>query len=210
MVKLISYVNILLKPYYKYITGFVLLVLFILVAKFAYDTYFVKFKKNKDFQNVANAKNTKEICAIYFFYVDWCPHCVKAKPEWQKFKVQYHNKIMNGYILKCYDIDCTKDNGDEVIQFDNTDTEVYTGENLTYNDDGTPKEQSEADTYDNTKKYQKPNQIPIQPTPIKLSTLIKKYKIDSYPTIKLTKGDLVIEFDSKITKDTLIQFVTSV
>ena len=203
MVKLISYVNILLKPYYKYITGFVLLVLFILVAKFAYDTYFVKFKKNKDFQNVANAKNTKEICAIYFFYVDWCPHCVKAKPEWQKFKEQYHNKVMNGYILKCYDIDCTKDNGDEVIQFDNTitDTEVYIDENP-------DKQFDEAD--DNNKRYQKPNQIPIQPTPIKLSTLIKKYKIDSYPTIKLTKGDLVIEFDSKITKDTLIQFVTSV
>ena len=60
------------------------------------------------------------------------------------------------------------------------------------------------------KSYQQPNQVPIQPTPIKLSTLIKKYNIDSYPTVKLTKGDVVVDFDSKITKDTLIQFVNSV
>jgi hypothetical protein len=40
--------------------------------------------------------------------------------------------------------------------------------------------------------------------------MIKKYNIDSYPTIKLTKGDMVVDFDSKITKDTLTQFVFSV
>ena len=199
MANLITYANTLLKPYYKYITGIVLLILFILVSKFVYETYFVKYNKTKALSDVANAKNTKEICAIYFFYVDWCPHCVKAKPEWNVFKDQYDNKVVNGYVLKCYSIDCTKDNGDEVIQFDNSIGQgIYTSENITSNVD------SEGQS------YQLPNQVPIQPTPIKLSTLIKKYKIDSYPTVKLTKGDVVVDFDSKITKDTLIQFVNSV
>lgn len=178
MANLITYANTLLKPYYKYITGVVLLILFILVSKFVYDTYFVKYNKNKELSNVANAKNTKEICAIYFFSVEWCPHCVKAKPEWKAFKDQYNNKVVNGYVLKCYDIDCTKDNGEEVIQFDNS--------------------------------INGSQQIPIEPTPVKISTLIKKYNIDSYPTVKLTKGDIVVDFDSKITKETLIQFVNSV
>ena len=178
MASLIAYANVLLKPYYKYITGLFLIILFVLVAKFAYDTYFSKYNKNKNMADIANSKNTQEICAIYMFYVDWCPHCVKAKPEWQKFKDQYNNKIVNGYMIKCYDIDCTKDNGDEVIQFDNTEGGEYP--------------------------------TSIKPTPVKVSTLIKKYNIDSYPTIKLTKRDMVVDFDSKITKETLTQFVNSV
>jgi len=41
----------------------------------------------------------------------------------------------------------------------------------------------------------------------KVASAINEYKIDSYPTIKMKKGDEVIEFDSKITKYSLEQFV---
>lgn len=183
MANLITYVNTILKPYYKYITGIFLVILFVLVAKFAYETFFIKKNKNKQFTDVANANNLKPIIAVYFFNVDWCPHCVKAQPEWKKFSEQYHNKIVNGYVVKCYDINCNDDNGDEVIQFDNSITN----------------ENSDIVRYTN-----------IKPTPIKTSDIIKKYNIDSYPTIKLTKDDVVVEFEAKITKDTLIQFVQSV
>jgi thiol-disulfide isomerase/thioredoxin len=50
----------------------------------------------------------------------------------------------------------------------------------------------------------------MSPTPIKISKLIKKYKIDSYPTIKLSKDDTTVDFEAKVTKQNLIQFVTSV
>lgn len=182
MANIITYVNTLLKPYYKYITSLFLLVLFILVSKFLYDTYFVKFIKNRQYKNVANTNNTKDICSIYYFSVDWCPHCLKAKPEWEKFKAEHNNKIINGYVLKCYDINCTDDNGDEVIQFEILDV-------------------NNPDSH---------NEIPIKPTPIKISEIIHKYNIDSYPTIKLTKGDMVVDFDSKITNEALTQFVFSV
>jgi thiol-disulfide isomerase/thioredoxin len=120
--------------------------------------------------------NTAPVVAVYFFHVDWCPHCIKAQPEWDSFQKQYDNKEMGGYLVRCYDIDCTEDNGDAVIQFDPND-ETSTG---------------------------------IKPTSIKISELIQKYKIESYPTIKLTKDDLVVDFDAKVTQANLVQFVSSV
>jgi len=41
----------------------------------------------------------------------------------------------------------------------------------------------------------------------KNSALIQKYKIDSYPTIKMIKGGDVIDFDAKISSDSLVKFV---
>jgi thiol-disulfide isomerase/thioredoxin len=40
-----------------------------------------------------------------------------------------------------------------------------------------------------------------------ITAAINRYNIDSYPTIKMLKDDEVIEFDSKITKYSLEQFV---
>ena len=40
--------------------------------------------------------------------------------------------------------------------------------------------------------------------------LISKYNIDHYPTIKLVMGEDVIDFDAKITKDSLTKFVNAV
>jgi hypothetical protein len=194
MANLLTYANSVFKPYYKYITALFLVILFVLVSKFLYDTYFLRFKKNKPYSNVANSKNTKDICAIYFFSVKWCPHCKKAEPEWNAFKDQYNNKVINGYILKCYYIDCTEDNGDEIV----LDNSI-----VSYIEDSDKGLQT-------TKTEIVSVETPIKPTPIKITTLIKKYNIDSYPTVKLTKGDMVIDFDSKITKETLTQFVNSV
>jgi len=176
MANLVTYVNTLLKPYYKYILAFLLFVLFVTVARFAYQSYFVRVNKNKDKADIANTNNIKPITAVYFFHVDWCPHCIKAIPEWNAFAEVYNNKEVNGHLVQCYDIDCTDDNGDVTVQFD-----PVTGKST--------------------------NMIP---TPIKISQLIKRYKIDSYPTIKLTKDDIVVDFEAKVTKQNLIQFVTTV
>ena len=37
---------------------------------------------NENFQNGDGIKND---AVFRFFYVDWCPHCQDAKPEWEKF-----------------------------------------------------------------------------------------------------------------------------
>lgn len=41
------------------------------------------------------------------------------------------------------------------------------------------------------------------------SPIIQKFGVDSFPTVKMMKGDTKIDFDSKVTSDTLTQFVNS-
>ena len=43
-----------------------------------------------------------------------------------------------------------------------------------------------------------------------IQEMIEKYNIEGYPTIKLIKGDQVIDFEAKPTKDTLTQFIKTV
>tara|TARA_B110000967_G_scaffold180371_1_gene196635 strand:+ start:3136 stop:3618 length:483 start_codon:yes stop_codon:yes gene_type:complete len=43
----------------------------------------------------------------------------------------------------------------------------------------------------------------------KIQSLLNKYNIESYPTIKLLKRDEVLDFDSKITKSSLTSFVNT-
>ena len=177
MANLLTYLNTVFKPYYKYIMIFFLILVFVMIARYSYQVYFARMNKNKQMANVANANNTSPIIAVYFFHVEWCPHCIKAQPEWKSFSDQYDNTEIGGYLVRCYDIDCTEDHGDAVIQFDPTANGQPTG---------------------------------ITPTSIKISELVQKYNIDSYPTIKLTKDDIVVDFDAKVTQPNLVKFVTSV
>ena len=40
--------------------------------------------------------------------------------------------------------------------------------------------------------------------------MMNKYNVEGYPTIKLLKGDQVIEYDAKPSKETLVQFLNTV
>lgn len=142
----------LIRPYYYYIIAAVVLIIFVLVAYYGY-TKFAADQKNK-FKDVANANRRNKETIIYFFHVDWCPHCKKALPEWKKFVASHNNKEINGYKLKCIDMDCTSETSD-------------------------------------------------------ITEYINKYKIDSYPTVKLIRDGNVIDFDSKITGTSLEQFVNT-
>jgi len=51
---------------------------------------------------------------IYFFHVDWCPHCIKAKPDWDEFREQYDGKTVKGFKVRCVDTDCTDDASPEI------------------------------------------------------------------------------------------------
>jgi hypothetical protein len=84
--------------------------------------------------------------------------------------------VINGYTVKTYDIDCTDDNGDEVL--------VYTD----------PKD----------------GEIATKPTSMKTAELIKKYNIESYPTVKVSKDNNTIEFDAKVTSDNLSKLINSI
>jgi thiol-disulfide isomerase/thioredoxin len=48
-------------------------------------------------------------CEVIFFYVDWCPHCKTAKPEFEKFSKDNQNIKVNGYNVIIKEIDCTQE-----------------------------------------------------------------------------------------------------
>ena len=60
--------------------------------------------RNQKIQNTTGVP----VVEVYYFYTTWCPYCVKARPEWDKFKKFWENKKKNGYIINCTEIDCDK------------------------------------------------------------------------------------------------------
>jgi thiol-disulfide isomerase/thioredoxin len=142
-------INKNLSPYYFYIFVFVIFVTFGAIAYYYLNSK-VKDSQNK-FKDVANASD-QDVATIFMFHVDWCPHCKKAMPEWQSFVNSYDGKDVNGYVIKCVDMDCTEETSE-------------------------------------------------------VASTLKKYNIESYPTVKMLRGNEVIEFDSVIKETTLTQFV---
>jgi thiol-disulfide isomerase/thioredoxin len=106
-----------IRPYYYYIIALVMLILFVIISYYAY-TQFYNQNKNK-FKDVANADRRGKDAVIMFFHADWCPHCKKADPEWKTFMSQNDGKSVNGYVVKCNDINCTDDTNSKVTQLIN-------------------------------------------------------------------------------------------
>ena len=155
MSKVLETMQNYLKPYYFSLSIVIVVIIFTIASYYSYIYFFKKEVEDSKFTDVANANNRNKTGDLYFFHVDWCPHCVKAKPEWNKFVPgddESGEKMIKGYKINCRSIDCTND------------------------DD-----------------------------------LASKFKITSYPTIKLVlDGQDPIEFESKITKDTLETFVDTI
>lgn len=101
-------------PYYYYVVFAIAVVIFALLGKYAYDQYYVQniSSEQKEFGDVANAPMHDNEAIIYFFHVDWCPHCKTALPEWVKFQGEYDGKTVNGYLMKCVDMNCTNETAD--------------------------------------------------------------------------------------------------
>jgi thiol-disulfide isomerase/thioredoxin len=153
MANIVEVLKRAIQPYYYYILVVVIFAIFSYAGYYAYKTFYLKKAGNK-FADVANANRRQKEVTIYFFHVDWCPHCKNALPEWNSFKSQYDDKEMNGYMIKCVDMDCTSETSE-------------------------------------------------------ITRIIQKYKIDSYPTVKMQKNGSTIDFESKITKTSLEKFATT-
>ena len=106
-------------------------------------------------ENGSSNPNTNKEAELILFYVDWCPHCKTAKPEWDQVKAEYEGKTVNGYKIIFTEINCTNETAE-------------------------------------------------------IENIIKTYKIEGYPTIKLIKDGQIIEYDAKPTKATMEQFLNTV
>jgi len=137
---------------YKYV--FLILFLIILFGVLSYVVYnqTKSVYSKTPFYNVANAPERGYPVQICFFHVDWCPHCVKAKPEWDAFSSEYNGQTINNQVIECIDYNCT-------------------------------------------------NETP------EIKILVSDYNITAYPHIVLITEGSRIDFDAKITKPALEQFV---
>lgn len=78
------------------------LVLVVIIALAAYWLHKNYITRREGF----NASNSVLNCTMY--YVDWCPHCKDAKPEWKKIMDSYNGKTVNGKKIIVTSIDCEK------------------------------------------------------------------------------------------------------
>jgi thiol-disulfide isomerase/thioredoxin len=113
---MLNVVNLILKyirPYSNYILIFVIIVIFIAASIYAYKQFAASKTSENVFKDVANSYSRDKTADIYFFHVDWCPHCRKAIPEWKSFSDEYDGKVINDYKVVCHDVDCTEDSNDK-------------------------------------------------------------------------------------------------
>ena len=99
-----------IRPYYFTMMVLSVLILFCIIAYYSY-MYYYKKSINR-FNDVANANRRNIDASVFFFHVDWCPHCKTALPEWDRFKAQNDGKEINGYVIKCVDMNCTQETSD--------------------------------------------------------------------------------------------------
>ena len=97
------------------------ILLMILAIVYGYYNMYIPYVKSKKFGDLSNKKGISNgqgdgsDILIYFFHVDWCPHCKTAAPEWKTFSNNYDGEEVNGYVVRCIDMDCTcvdMDSGD--------------------------------------------------------------------------------------------------
>lgn len=138
---------------------FLVLLFVIIVCGLSYYFYNQYTNGNTVFhanrENIPKDENSNKTATMMLFYVDWCPHCKTAKPEWNDLKAEYDGKSINGYTITFVEYNCTNESAE-------------------------------------------------------VSSLMDKYNIEGYPTIKLLKDNQIIEYDAKPTKSTMEQFLNTV
>ena len=83
--------------------------LYSIIAAVTITCAIISFYIYRRFNKKDNNQNTPVPTAeVYYFYTTWCPYCVKARPEWNKFKTYWENKKKNNHTLLFSEIDCDK------------------------------------------------------------------------------------------------------
>ena len=86
----------------------VAVLLFGVLGYYIYSNYVSnKTLYNADRDNIDPNQQSNKTANLMLFYVDWCPHCKTAKPEWENLKSEYEGKIINGYTVVFTEHNCT-------------------------------------------------------------------------------------------------------
>ena len=63
--------------------------------------------------NSMDSPDDNSSAQLLFFSTDWCPHCSTASPEWSTFSNNFDGADINGYTIRCIDVNCTDDSNPE-------------------------------------------------------------------------------------------------
>lgn len=97
----------------------IFLILLALAIYYAFKYIYAPSAEKNKYKDVANMKKSGsgiDTVVIYLFYVNWCPHCKTAKPEWQMFAADYDGKIVNNKKISCVMIDCEDPKNASLVQ----------------------------------------------------------------------------------------------
>jgi len=81
------------------------------------------FSANRE--NASADPNSSKSANLMLFYVDWCPHCKTAKPEWETLKSEYEGKSINGYNVVFTEYNCTNESAEVSQLMDKYSIEGY-------------------------------------------------------------------------------------
>ena len=104
--------NDYIKRYNTQITIFIVIIIFVIASIFAYKWFIQPTVENLNEDLSNDSKRTGE-SQLYFFHADWCPHCKRAKPEWDNIVKNYDDKDFGKYKLKTIEVDCSE--GDDPL-----------------------------------------------------------------------------------------------
>lgn len=102
------------KNYNKLLMFTFIAIIFCFVLHYIYRNYVLSilyptYKGNNEYSKKLKSEKQHN---IIMFYADWCPHCIKAKPEWNNLQKDYHlenaaAKKINGQSIYFRQIDCS-------------------------------------------------------------------------------------------------------
>jgi len=106
-----------------------IIIVALLLIVFAYYTYKQYANENTVFhanrENIPKDPNSNKTATLMLFYVDWCPHCKTAKPEWESLKAEYDGKSINGYTIHFTEYNCTNESAETTQLMDKYNIEGY-------------------------------------------------------------------------------------
>ena len=100
-----------------------LMVLFTYYIYKQYTNGKTTFHANRE--NIPKDQNSNKTATLMLFYVDWCPHCKTAKPEWESLKSEYDGKSINGYTVNFMEYNCTNESAETSQLMDKYSIEGY-------------------------------------------------------------------------------------
>jgi thiol-disulfide isomerase/thioredoxin len=107
--------------------GILFLLLLCTIGYYTYKRYAenkTSFHANRE--NIpADLQDSDKTATLMLFYVDWCPHCKTAKPEWESLKAEYDGKSINGYTVYFEEYNCTNETAETSQLMDKYNIEGY-------------------------------------------------------------------------------------